>query len=524
MNNNVEYTLSLKDMLTPSLKNAELEATKLETKMTNMGEKTKGMFSSLKSGLGMIGVGFAAFKGLELIHEGVEAVHKLHAAEAQVKAGLESTGHAAGLSYENLEEMAKGFSSKFKYSRAEITDMQSVLLTFPSVTKDTFESASEAIFNMSTRMGSDVKSTTVQIGKALQDPIHGISALKRVGVNFSESQKEVIQSLVDTGQTAKAQALILNELKTEFGGSAEAAAKADPLFAYNKAMGSMKMAMGEVAITLQKVLAPALMYIGQGVKTVATGIKSALSWLKENSDVVKAFAITVGILTAAIGVYWAVTNTAAIYTGILTAAQWLLNVALSANPIGVIVVAIGVFVAGIVYAWENCVKFRAVVLGLWGVLKEFGNIIIDVYSGVWKVIKGVFTMDGSMVVEGFKQTAGAMKDAGTRMATAYKEGYDNVMAEDSKKKKEGATKPALGIKPATANAAGVEGATKEAKSTSPKGASGSKSVTINITIGKLIESFKVQTNNIGEGTGKVREMVAETLLSAINDSQVVAGI
>jgi len=520
MNTNVNYTLTLKDMLTPHLKEAELQATKLEAKVTGMGEKAKGMFSGLKSGLGMLGIGFAAFKGLELIHEGVEAVHKLHEAEAQVKAGLESTGHAAGLSYENLEEMAKSFSSKIKYSRSEITDMQSVLLTFPSVTKDTFESASTAIFNMATRMGSDVKGTTVQIGKALQDPIHGITALKRVGVNFSESQKEVIKSLVDTGQTAKAQALILKELNVEFGGSAEAAAAADPLFKYNKAMGSMKMAMGEAAITLQQVLAPALMYIGNAVKFVATGIKSALGWMKENSDVVKAFAITLGIGAAAYGVYWVAMNTATIATGAMTAAQWLLKAALSLNPIGLVIVSLAALVAGIVYAWEKCVGFRATVMGLWGVLKEFGSIVMDVFSGIWKVVHGVFTLNPSEIKEGYAQAANAMGDAGKRMATAYKEGYDGVMAEDAKKKAEEKAKPKekkiYDIKPAGAEAA--------KKDTSPKGATGTKSVTINISIGKLIEEFKVQTTNIGEGASKIREKVAETLLSAVNDSQVVAGI
>jgi hypothetical protein len=75
-------------------------------------------------------------------------------------------------------------------------------------------------------------------------------------------------------------------------------------------------------------------------------------------------------------------------------------------------------------------------------------------------------------------------------------------------------------KPATK----AEAATAAKKDTSPKGATGTKSVTINISIGKLIETFKVQTTNMGEGAGKIKEKVAETLLGAINDSQIVAGI
>jgi hypothetical protein len=63
-------------------------------------------------------------------------------------------------------------------------------------------------------MGTDMKGAAIQVGKALQDPVHGISALRRVGVNFNESQVETIKKLVETGQAAKAQGLILAELNT----------------------------------------------------------------------------------------------------------------------------------------------------------------------------------------------------------------------------------------------------------------------------------------------------------------------
>ena len=72
-------------------------------------------------------------------------------------------------------------------------------------------------------LGQDVKSSAIQLGKALQDPILGVTALRRVGVNFSDAQQDVIKNLVETNQLGKAQALILKELQTEFGGSARAA-------------------------------------------------------------------------------------------------------------------------------------------------------------------------------------------------------------------------------------------------------------------------------------------------------------
>ena len=218
MDNQVKYTVTAQDLLSGKLQGMNMQATKLEGTLATVGSTATSMGSKLMSGLGMLGVGFGAFKGLELIHEGVEAVEKLHQAQAQVKAGLESTGYQAGLTAEALDSMAKSFSQSTKYSRSDITDLQSLMLTFPAITKETFPQATQAILDMSTRLGQDTKSSAIQLGKALQDPIRGITALRRVGVNFNDSQKDVIANLVATGQTAKAQTMILSELTTEFGG------------------------------------------------------------------------------------------------------------------------------------------------------------------------------------------------------------------------------------------------------------------------------------------------------------------
>jgi hypothetical protein len=78
---------------------------------------------------------------------------------------------------------------------------------------------------MSTALGTDLKSASIQVGKALQDPILGITALRRVGVNFNEEQQELIKTMVETGDVIGAQKYILQELATEFGGSALAASR-----------------------------------------------------------------------------------------------------------------------------------------------------------------------------------------------------------------------------------------------------------------------------------------------------------
>src|ERR1700737_1219891 len=107
----VKYTLSLNDLLTSKIKEADHSAEHFEGTLHSAGEKATHFGKEL---VGALGVGFAIFKGVEFIHEGVEAMHQVEQAEAQVRAGLESTRGAAGLAFEELEEGARGLARQFK--------------------------------------------------------------------------------------------------------------------------------------------------------------------------------------------------------------------------------------------------------------------------------------------------------------------------------------------------------------------------------------------------------------------------
>lgn len=144
---------------------------------------------------------------------------------AQTQAVIESTGGAAGMTAEQIADMATSLSLQSRFSDDAIQTGQNLLLTFTNIGEETFPAATQAMVDMAAAMGTDVKGGAIQLGKALNDPIAGISALSRVGVSFTEDQKAVIASLVETGDVAGAQAIILAELNREFGGSAAAAAE-----------------------------------------------------------------------------------------------------------------------------------------------------------------------------------------------------------------------------------------------------------------------------------------------------------
>lgn len=112
-----------------------------------------------------------------------------------------------------------------KFSDETAQKGEEVLLTFRDIGANIFPDAMHAAADLSTVMGTDLQSSIVMIGKALNDPVQGMTALTRVGVSFTQSQKDMVKHLQDTGDKLGAQKIILNELKSEFGGAAEAAGK-----------------------------------------------------------------------------------------------------------------------------------------------------------------------------------------------------------------------------------------------------------------------------------------------------------
>lgn len=143
--------------------------------------------------------------------------------DAQLEARLRSTAGAAGLTKRQLDELAEATARKTTFDDEAVKSAEALLLTFTRIGGDVFPRAIDAITDMSVAMEQDLQTSVIQVGKALNDPIQGVAALTRVGVQFSDQQKDLIEKLVETGRVADAQAVILAELETQFGGAAEAA-------------------------------------------------------------------------------------------------------------------------------------------------------------------------------------------------------------------------------------------------------------------------------------------------------------
>lgn len=144
-------------------------------------------------------------------------------AVSQLEATLRSTGRYTPELSANLQKFAGDLQGITTYGDEAVISSQALLLTFTKIGNEQFPRAQQAILDVATAMGTDLKTATLQVGKALNDPVLGMTALSRSGIQFTEEQKEVVKQLVDTGRSAEAQSVILKELETQFGGSAVAA-------------------------------------------------------------------------------------------------------------------------------------------------------------------------------------------------------------------------------------------------------------------------------------------------------------
>lgn len=211
---------------------------------------------------------------------------------AQLNATLKSTNNAIGMTSEELQNLASSLQDATTFGDEAIISAENLLLTFTKIGKDVFPEATEMVLDMSIALRQGLKESSIQLGKALQDPILGITALRRVGVNFSDSQKEMVKQLVESGRQLEAQKLILTELQTEFGGSARAARDTfgGSLEALSNIQGDVLEKFGQLASIVGKDI----------VDSMTKGAVSVRDWLSNATNFAAMTDAMEGIMTGII--------------------------------------------------------------------------------------------------------------------------------------------------------------------------------------------------------------------------------
>ena len=218
------------------------------TRLTGSMGKFRLSLATLRSNLLVFTFGFNVLN--RTLGQAVRAFSEQQVAVAKLNQTLRSTSFSARLSSRELQGLAANLQRLTGIGDETIISMQGVLLTFTKIKGDVFKDATEAIIDVSVAMGQDLQQSAIQVGKALNDPIIGVSALSRVGIQFTDSQKQLIKQFVKTNQVAKAQRIILDELNVQFGGTAA------NLDSTSFAMKRVKAAFGDFLETGGGKLAP----------------------------------------------------------------------------------------------------------------------------------------------------------------------------------------------------------------------------------------------------------------------------
>lgn len=257
-------------------------------------------------------------------------------AEAKVQQALKSTRGVSQLNFDQLTKFASELQGKTIFGDEEILDKSTAqLLTFTNIAGENFKRAQTVALDLATVLNGDLQGASIQLGKALNDPVKSLSALRKSGIQFTNEQEAVIKKLASTGQMAKAQSLMLDELERQYGGQAEAAAKVGA-----GSLKQLKNSWGDFMEQIGVAILPTL-------NKLVDMLKGVVDWLQQLSPEVKNIIVTVGGLLAMLGPL-------ALGISVVTKAIAAMKVGALAmlNPIMLAIQAIGLLILA-VYKWNN---------------------------------------------------------------------------------------------------------------------------------------------------------------------------
>jgi phage-related protein len=420
-----DYTLKV-------ILDAEDKASKTVRGLQGELEKTKDGLASIGKGIA-VGLGGIAVAGLGALTAGLISSTKeamqAQAVQAQLAAVLASTGGKAGVTADAVNALSAEIQRLTPFEDDAVTSAQSMMLTFTNIGKDVFPQATWAVTDMAQAMGMDLQNAAIMVGKALNDPIQGVGALRRVGVQLTDDQEKLIKKLVETGDVAGAQKIILSELTTEFGGSAEAAGKtfAGQLDRLKNAFSDVREEIGGAVLpVLQQFAEKALQYLASpevqaGIRRITQAIAdfaqqvitqlplvidwigSVVEFLQNNRGVVvgifAALGVAVGafVYTTVIPAMVAMVASFAPVLAIMAvvgAAVYLLYKAWSSNFLGIRNITAQIWTAvksafDQVKAWLQ-VSIPAALQTLQSVWAACWNAIREVVNAVWPIIMAVY--------------------------------------------------------------------------------------------------------------------------------------
>lgn len=324
--------------------------------------QTKGLESSFGATFKNIAkaaaISFAAVGVGKFVKSAFAEAEQAQKVGKQTDAVIKSTGASANVTAKEVQTLGKALERKSAVDDEVVKSGENVLLTFRNVKNevgkgnDIFNQATEAALNMSATLGTDLQSSVLQLGKALNDPVKGLTRLQRAGVSFTGAQIKLIKSLAAQGDLLGAQKVILKELSLEFGGAAAAAAT--PSERLKVAVGNLQEALGTILVPL--------------VAKASVALAGLAEWVDRNHGLALALALAVTTLgTAFLGMLIVAKVINVIKAFQLAMVE--LNTTFLANPIVLVIAALVALGVGIFIAYKKIKPFHDAIDALWQLLQ-----------------------------------------------------------------------------------------------------------------------------------------------------------
>ena len=364
---------------------------------------------SIGAGMMNIGAGLSAAVTAPLIGLGALAVTEageMRAAVAQVEAALASMGNAGGRSLEQLTAQADRLAATSLFEDDQILQKVTAnLLTFGNVSGAAFDRAQQAALDLSTRLGQDLQSSAIMVGKALNDPVAGLAALRRVGIQLTEQQQAQVKSMVAVGDVAGAQAIILGELERQFGGAAQAARDNAP------PMERMRLALAGLAGEIGEVLLPVVDRLAAWFERLTARFETLSPSMRHTVVVFGAVAAAVGPVMIALG---ALVSSAGALVAAFGGGGVLAGLVPLLGPIGIAAAAVAA--AFVLFGDDVVPALRAFCVAVWEAL---GPTLQPLFEAVNGLLSGLGEVFASLMGEGTGEIVVALGAFGTLIGRVF---------------------------------------------------------------------------------------------------------
>lgn len=213
------------------------------------------------SKLGKVAVGVGVLKAsFDFLNQSIQEYIKQAQAEWMVEKALVNTKRAAEMTLDELKKIASEVQQSSKYGDDYfLQNVTLQLLRFSNISGDVFKRTQQAALDVAAVMDGDLKGATVMLGRALENPLRGMTLLRRQGIEFNTEQQNHIATLVKQNKVQEAQAYILSVIESKYKGQAKAQSEAaGGLYQLSNAWGDLKESVGQLFAPLLNSWLPAL--------------------------------------------------------------------------------------------------------------------------------------------------------------------------------------------------------------------------------------------------------------------------